>query len=65
MTSPAIPRGHHPGPQRGEVLDTEPKLGALFGYQCQSKTTGETEVLTSMLVKEDSLCPRVPVNWRV
>jgi hypothetical protein len=23
MTSQAIPRGHHPGPQRGEVLDTE------------------------------------------
>jgi hypothetical protein len=30
MMSQAIPRGHHPGPQRGEVLDTEPKLGALF-----------------------------------
>jgi hypothetical protein len=28
MTSQATPRGYHPGPQRGEVLGTEPKLGA-------------------------------------
>jgi hypothetical protein len=65
MTSQAIPRGHHPGPRRGEVLDTEPMLGAPFGFQCQDKTQGETKVLTSMLVKEGSPGPRVPVNWRV
>jgi hypothetical protein len=65
MTSQAIPRGHHPSPQRGEVLDTEPKLGALCGFQCQDKTQGETKVLTSVLVREGSLGPRVQVNWRV
>jgi hypothetical protein len=37
MTSQATPVGHHPGPQRGEVLDTEPKLGVLFVFQCQAK----------------------------
>jgi hypothetical protein len=65
MTSQIIPRGHHPGPQRGEVLGTEPKLGAPFGFQCQGKTQGGTKVLTSMLVEEGSLGPRVAVNWRV
>jgi hypothetical protein len=55
MTSQTIPRGHHPGPQRGEVLGKEPKLGAPFGFQCQGKTQGETKVLTSMLVEEGSL----------
>jgi hypothetical protein len=50
MTSQTIPRGHHPGPQRGKVLSTEPKLGAPFGFQCQDKTQGETKVLTSMMV---------------
>jgi hypothetical protein len=30
MTSQATPRGHHPGPQRGKVLGTEPKLGTLM-----------------------------------
>jgi hypothetical protein len=65
MTIQTIPRGHHPGPQRDEVLGTEPKLGALFGFQCQGKTLGETKVLTSTLVEEGSLGPRVPVNWRV
>jgi hypothetical protein len=65
MISQATPRGHHPGPRRGEVLVTEPKLGALYGFQCQGKTTAETKVLTSVLVKEGSLGPRVPVNWRV
>jgi hypothetical protein len=64
MTSQTIPRGHHPGPQRGKVLGTEPKLGAPFGFQCQDKTQGETKVMTS-LVKEGSLGPRVPVNWPV
>jgi hypothetical protein len=38
MTSQAIPRGHHPGPRKGEVLDTEPQLGAPCGFQCQDKT---------------------------
>ena len=38
MTSQATPRGHHPGPRRGEVLGTEPKLGAPSGFQCQGKT---------------------------
>jgi hypothetical protein len=65
MTSQIIPRGHHPGPRRGEVLDTEPKLGAPCGFQCQDKTQWETKVLTSVLVTEGSLGPRVPVNWRV
>jgi hypothetical protein len=65
MTSQTIPRGHPPSPQRGKVLGTEPKLGAPFGFQCQGKTQGETKVLTSMLVEEGSLGPRVPVNWRV
>jgi hypothetical protein len=66
MTSQAIPsRGHHPGPRRGEVLGTELRLGALFGFQHQGKTQGETKVLTSMVVKEGPLGPRVPVNWRV
>jgi hypothetical protein len=65
MTSQAIPRGHHPGPRRGEVLDTEPKLGAPCGFQCQDKTQWETKVLTSVLVREGSLGPRVPANWRV
>jgi hypothetical protein len=37
-----------------------------FGFQCQGKTPGETRFLTSMLVKEGSLGPRVPVvSWRV
>jgi hypothetical protein len=65
VTSQTILRGHHPGPQRDEVLGMEPKLGAQFGFQCQDKTQGETKVLTSMLVKEGSLGPRIPVNWRV
>jgi hypothetical protein len=65
MTSQAIPRGHHPGPRRGEVLYTEPKLGAPCGSQCQDKTQWETKVLTSVLVREGSLGPRVRVNWRV
>jgi hypothetical protein len=67
MTSQAIPRGHHPGPRRCEVLDTEPrKLGApCCGFQCQDKTQWETKVLTSVLVREGSLGPRVPVNWLV
>jgi hypothetical protein len=65
MTSQTIPRGHHPRPQRGEGLGTEPKLSASFGFQCQDKNQGETKVRTSMLVKEGSLCPRVPVNWHV
>jgi hypothetical protein len=65
MTSQAIPRGHHPGPRRGKVLDTELKLGAPCGFQCQGKTTFETKVLTSVLVREGSQGPRVPVNWRV
>jgi hypothetical protein len=49
MTSQTIPRGHLPYPRRGEVLGTEPKLGAPFGFQCQDKIQGETKVLTSML----------------
>jgi hypothetical protein len=57
MTTQTIPRGHHPG--------TEPKLSAPFGFQCQDKPQGETNVLASMLVKEGSLGPRVPVNCRV
>jgi hypothetical protein len=65
MTGQTIPRGHHLGPQRGEVLGTETKLGASFGFQCQGKIQGETKVLTSMLVEEGSLGPRVPVNWGV
>jgi hypothetical protein len=60
MTSQAIPRGHHPAPRRGEVLDTEPNLDALCGFQCQDKTQWETKVLTSVLVREGSLGPRVP-----
>jgi hypothetical protein len=52
MASQTIPRGHHLGPQRGEVLGTKPKLGALFGFQCQDKTQRETKVLTSVLVEE-------------
>jgi hypothetical protein len=59
MTSQATPRGHHPGPRRGEVLGTELKLGAPFGFQCQDKTQRETKVLTSMLVEEGTLGPRV------
>jgi hypothetical protein len=43
MTSQAIPRGHHPGPRKGEVLDAEPKLGAPCGFQCQDKTQWETK----------------------
>jgi hypothetical protein len=47
MTSQAIPRGHHPSTRRGEVLDTEPKLGApdfrTYGYftsfACLSRNT--------------------------
>ena len=62
MTSQAIPRGHHPGPQRGEVLDTEPKLGAPCGFQGQDKTQWETKALTSVLVRGGSLGPRAPVN---
>jgi hypothetical protein len=58
MTSQNIPRGHHPGPRRGEGLGTKPKLSARFSVQCQDKTEGETKVLTSMLVKEGSLGPR-------
>jgi hypothetical protein len=65
MTSQATPRGHHPAPQRGKILGTEPKLGAPIGFQCQGKTTGETKVLTSMMVKEGSLGSRVRVSWRV
>jgi hypothetical protein len=65
MTSQTIPRGRHPGPRRGEVLGTEPMLGAPCGFQCQDKTQGETKVLTSVLVREMSLGPRVPVNWGV
>jgi hypothetical protein len=44
MTSQTIPRGHHPGPRRGKVLDTEPKLGAPCGFQCQDKSHAPTEV---------------------
>jgi hypothetical protein len=65
MTSQTIPRGHHPAPRRGKVLDTKPKLGAPCGFQWQDKTQWETEVLTPVLVREGSLGPRVPVNWRV
>jgi hypothetical protein len=65
MTSQTIPRGHHPGSRRGKVLGTELKLGAPFGFQCQGKTQWEAKVLTSMLVAEGSLGPRVPVNWSV
>jgi hypothetical protein len=65
MTSQTIPRGHHPGPRRGEVLDTKLKLGAPCGFQCQDKTQCETKVLTCVLVREGPLGPRVPVNWRV
>jgi hypothetical protein len=65
MTSQTIPRGHHPSPRKGEVLGSDPKLGAPFGFQYQDKTQGETKVLTSMLVEEGSLGPRVPVNWSV
>jgi hypothetical protein len=50
MTSQATPRGHHPGPQRGEVLGSEPELGAPFSFQCQAKTMKRTKVLTSMMV---------------
>jgi hypothetical protein len=38
MASQATPRDHHPGPRRGEVLGTEPELGAPFSFQCQAKT---------------------------
>jgi hypothetical protein len=44
MTSQATPRGHHPGPLRGEVL------GTLISFQCQAKTVKGTEVLTSVMV---------------
>jgi hypothetical protein len=56
MTSQATPRGHHPGPRRGEVLGTEPKLGTLISFQCQAKTMKGTKVLTSVIriTKEDS-----------
>jgi hypothetical protein len=56
MTSQATPRGHHPGPQRGKVLGTEPKLGTLISFQCQAKTMKGTKVLTSVIMKtkEDS-----------
>jgi hypothetical protein len=56
MTSQATPRGHHPGPRRGEVLGTEPKLGTLISLKCQAKTMKGTKVLTSviMITKEDS-----------
>jgi hypothetical protein len=61
MTSQATPRGHHPAPQRGEVLCTERKLGAPFGFQCQAKTMKGTKVLTSMIViiKEGSCAHRL------
>jgi hypothetical protein len=59
MTIQTIPRGHHPGHRRGEVLDTDPKLGAPCGFQCQDKTQWETKVLTSVLVREGSLGPKV------
>jgi hypothetical protein len=52
MTSQAIPRGHHPGPRRGEILGTEPKPGTLISFQCQDKTQWETKVLTSVLVRD-------------
>jgi hypothetical protein len=58
MTNQAAPRGHHPGPRRGEVLDTEPKPGTLISFQCQDKTQWETKILTSVLVREGSLGPR-------
>jgi hypothetical protein len=50
MTSQATPRGHHPSPQRVEVLGTEPELDAPFSFQCQAKTMKGTKVLTSMIV---------------
>jgi hypothetical protein len=37
MTSQATPRGHHPAPQRGEVLCARPRLSALSFFQCQAK----------------------------
>jgi hypothetical protein len=46
-------------------VGTELKLGALFGFLCQSKTTGETKVLASVVVKERSLDPRLPVSLHV
>jgi hypothetical protein len=64
MMNQATPRGHHPGPRRGEVLDTEPKLGAPCGFQCQDKTQWETKVLTSVLVREGSLGPCLSESLR-
>jgi hypothetical protein len=65
MTSQATPRGHHPGPRRGEVLGTEPKPGTLISFQCQAKTMKGTKVLTSviMITKEDS-CAHGPSSTR-
>jgi hypothetical protein len=59
MTSQATPRGHHPGPRRGEVL------GTLISFQCQDKTMKGTKVLTSviMITKEDS-CAHGPSSTR-
>jgi hypothetical protein len=65
MARQTITRGHYPGPWGGEVLGTEPKLDAPVGFHCQGKTQGETKVLTSNLVREGSLGPKVPVNWCV
>jgi hypothetical protein len=60
MTSQATPRGHHPGPRRGEVLDAKPKLGVVFVFQCQVKTMKGTKVLTSVMgmIKGDSCVHR-------
>jgi hypothetical protein len=49
-TSQTTPRGHHPGPRRGEVLCTRPGLSALAFFKCQAKTMKGTKVLTSMMV---------------
>jgi hypothetical protein len=66
MTSQAIPRGHHPAPEEARFwTPSRIKLGAPCGFQCQDKTQWETKVLTSVLVREGSLGPKVPVNWRV
>jgi hypothetical protein len=50
MTSQATPRGQHPGPHRGEVLRTRPRLSALSLAQYQAKTMKGTKVLTSMMI---------------
>jgi hypothetical protein len=49
MTNQATPRGHHPGPRRGEVLDTEPKLGALCGFQLHEQFVRVRQCMFSMV----------------